>query len=202
MRSLTDIRMLLKKALAPDALARAVERFRRSTEGVGAVEFALIVPILLIIYLMSFEITVAISVNRKVTRSASDIADIVTQKSPIDKSFLATMPYVANAVIAPYSSSGLTVKISGISVDALSVARIAWSWQSGGTRPYTVGAPVSIPVDLAIPNSFLVHSELTLPYSLLFYLPGLNGTSVKSLTISKDFYYRQRTGNNITCSDC
>jgi Flp pilus assembly protein TadG len=200
-RSLSNIASLIKKRL-PGAFSGAISRLRKSTEGVGAVEFALIVPILLIIYLMSFEITVAISVVRKVTRSASDIADLTTQKSPIDKSYLATMPYVANAILAPYSSTGLTVKISGITVDSLSVAKIAWSWQTGGTKPYTAGTSVTIPTDLAIPNSFLVHSELSLPYSLLFYLPGLSGTQTKSLTIRKEFFYRQRTGSSITCTDC
>lgn len=202
MRSLSDITRLVKGMRPGRALARIASRLRGSSEGVGAVEFALIVPILLIIYLMSFELTVAISVSRKVTHASSDIADLVTRKSPVNKSFLATMPNVGSAILAPYSSSGLTVKISGITVDSASVAHIAWSWQTGGTRPYTAGTIVAIPSDLAIANSFLVHSEVSLPYSLLFYLPGMSGTSLKSLTIQRDFYYRQRSGDNIACTDC
>ena len=184
------------------ARSAATSRFVRAKDGVGAVEFALIVPILLIIYLMSFEITVAISITRKATHASSDIADLVTQKSTVDRAFLSTMPNVAKATIAPYSSNGLTLKISGINIDATSVARIAWSWQSTGGTPYAVGSTATIPSDLAIPNSFVVRSELSLPYSLLLYLPGMSGTQKQSFTIKKDFYYRQRVGNNITCSDC
>ena len=177
-------------------------RFVRAKEGVGAVEFALIVPILLIIYLMSFEITVAISITRKTTHASSDIADLITQRTSVDKAFLSTMPNVAKATIAPYSSNGVTLKVSGITIDSTSVAKIAWSWQSTGGIPYAVGSLATIPSDLAIANSFVVRSELSLPYSLLLYLPGMSGTQTNNFTIKKDFYYRQRVGNNISCSDC
>jgi Flp pilus assembly protein TadG len=180
----------------------ASSRLAREKDGVGAVEFALIVPILLIIYLMSFEITVAISITRKTTHASSDIADLVTQRTTVDKAFLATMTNVAKATIAPYSSNGVTLKLSGITIDGASVARIAWSWQSTGGTPYGAGTVATIPSDLAIANSFVVRSELSLPYSLLLYLPGMSGTQTKSFTIKKDFYYRQRVGNNISCSDC
>lgn len=196
--SAVAVRARLKKL----ARAAATLRLVREKDGVGAVEFALIVPILLIIYLMSFEITVAISITRKTTHASSDIADLVTQKSTVDRAFLSTMPNVAKATIAPYSSNGLTLKLSGINIDGTSIARIAWSWQSTGGTPYAVGSVTTIPSDLAIPNSFVVRSELSLPYSLLLYLPGMSGTQTQSFTIKKDFYYRQRVGNNITCSDC
>ncbi|MCD2172638.1 TadE/TadG family type IV pilus assembly protein [Rhizobium sp. C4] len=192
----------LKTAARQLAKPSALSRLLRARDGVGAVEFALIVPILLIIYLMSFEITVAISITRKTTHASSDIADLVTQKTSVDKAFLSTMPNVAKATIAPYASTGVALKISGITIDAASVARIAWSWQSTGGVPYAVGSTATIPSDLAIANSFVVRSELSLPYSLLLYLPGMSGTQMQNFTIKKDFYYRQRVGNNITCSDC
>lgn len=193
------LKMRARRASKPLA---CLSRLLTSKDGVGAVEFALIVPILLIIYLMSFEITVAISITRKVTHASSDIADLVTQKSSVDKAYLSTMPNVARATLAPYSSNGLSLKISGIAIDAASIARIAWSWQSTGGAPYAVGSTTNIPSDLAMPNSFVVRSELSLPYSLLLYLPGMSGTQTQSFTIKKDFYYRQRVGNSITCSDC
>ena len=192
----------LRKGVSRVAQSAGMSRFARSKDGVGAVEFALIVPILLIIYLMSFEITVAISITRKTTHASSDIADLVTQKTTVDKAFLSTMTNVAKATIAPYSSAGVTLKLSGISVDATSVAKIAWSWQSTGGNPYAPGSIATIPSDLAIANSFVVRSELSLPYSLLLYLPGMSGTQTQNFTIKKDFYYRQRVGNNISCTDC
>jgi Flp pilus assembly protein TadG len=196
------ITKLIRRPAAPRSIADAASRFGKARDGVGAVEFALIVPILLIIYLMSFEITVAISITRKVTHASSDIADLITQKSTVDKAFLSTMPYAAKAILAPYSSTGINLKISGITVDSTSVARITWSWQSTGGTPYSVGSTVTIPSDLAIANSFVVRSELSMPYSMLLYLPGMSNTQLQNFTIKKDFYFRQRVGSGITCSDC
>lgn len=195
-------KLMLKGRQSPARLAAALSRFGTARDGVGAVEFALIVPILLIIYLMSFEITVAISITRKTTHASSDIADLITQRSSVDKAYLSTMPNVARATLAPYSSNGLTLKVSGINIDSASIARIAWSWQSTGGAPYTAGSQTTIPSDLAIANSFVVRSELSLPYSLLLYLPGMSGTKMQNFTIKKDFYYRQRVGNKIDCTDC
>lgn len=179
-----------------------LRRLFSAREGVGAVEFTLVAPILLIIYLMSFEITVAVSLSRKVSHASSDVADLVTQKSSVDTTYLSTMTNVAKAVIAPYNANGLVLKISGITIDSTSKATIAWSWKSDGSRPYTVGSTVTVPSDLLIANSFLVHSEVSMPYSLLLYLPGMNGSSTQTLNLSKEFFFRQRVGSSITCSNC
>lgn len=184
------------------AIRARLSSFGASREGVGAVEFALIVPILLIIYLMSFEVTIGISTSRKVSHAASDIADLVTQQTTVSKTYLGTMSNVAQAVLAPYTPSSMTLKVTGISIDASSNATVLWSWSNSGSRPYTFGSAITVPNDLKIANSFLVHSELSIPYSLLLYLPGLNGTETKSFNISKDYYYRQRVGSSVTCSDC
>lgn len=182
--------------------AAKLRALKSAKEGVGAVEFALIIPILLIIYLMSFEITVAISMSRKVSHAASDIADLVTRQTSVSKTFLGTMYDVGESVLAPYSTTGLTLKITGITIDGTATSTVAWSWKNDGSTPYAVGSDITVPSNLKIANSFLVHAELSIPYSLLFYLPGFSGTQEKSFNISKDYYYRQRSGSSVTCSDC
>jgi Flp pilus assembly protein TadG len=187
---------------APGGIMRKIAALMKSRSAVGAVEFALVAPILIILYLMSFELTVAISTSRKVSQGASDVADLVTQQTAVSKTFLNTMYDVTQSILAPYSTTGLTLKITGITVDAASKPTVTWSWKNGNTTPYTPGSAVTVPSDLKIANSFLVHAEVSLPHSILFYLPGLSGTSTNTFTISREFYFRQRVGSNVTCSDC
>lgn len=54
-----------------------LKRLIADRSGVGAVEFALIAPLLLALYITSFELTIGFSVASRVTRSASSIAALL-----------------------------------------------------------------------------------------------------------------------------
>ncbi|MFC0481443.1 TadE/TadG family type IV pilus assembly protein [Gellertiella hungarica] len=180
-----------------------VGRLRRDRSGAGAVEFAILAPILLMLYISAFEITVGMSVAKRASRAAGTIADLVTQQSnPWTKATLSTMVGVAQSVFAPYNPANLKLKISGINIDSTGVARITWSWQQDNTRPYTLNAVVTIPTDLRNPNSFLVHAELQLDHQLGMFLANTMSYSTRTVTIKRDFYFRQRVGDAVTCGDC
>ncbi|MCP6423203.1 pilus assembly protein, partial [Klebsiella pneumoniae] len=77
-------------------------------------EFALIAPLLLFLYITSFELTIGLSVSKRVTRTASTIADLVTQQSKVTTSDLQQMTSVANAVFTPYKPENLKIKVTGV----------------------------------------------------------------------------------------
>lgn len=183
-------------------LIHAFRRFSADESGMGAVEFALLMPLLIFVYLVSFELTIGLSVNKKVTNAASAVADLVTRQTNVDKTYLASMDDVAQAIFVPYGASGLSLKITGIKIDSSSKATVAWSWANDGTTPYAAGNAITVPSSMLSADTFLVHSELTIPHELLMYLPNMSGSEIKSIMLGKDFYYRQRVGTEITCSDC
>ncbi|MBB4244063.1 MULTISPECIES: TadE/TadG family type IV pilus assembly protein [Rhizobium] len=179
-----------------------LRRFARDERGVGAIEFAILFPVLLMLYLGAFELTVGLSASKRASRSAGSIADIVSQQSSITKSVLATMPSVAGAIFAPYGTTGLTLKITGIAIDASGKATVAWSWAQDGSRAYTVGSTVTLPANMNQASTFLVRSELTHPYQLLSFGANFLPSGTNQITISRQYYYRQRVGTSISCSDC
>ena len=179
-----------------------IERLRGDNSGVGAVEFALIAPVLIVLYIGSLEISVAMSVNKKVARAASSIADLVTQRTDVNKATLKTMVDVAQSIITPFQINGLTIRISGIKIDNSGNETIAWSWDEKNSRPYAIGSATSVPSDLDIKNTFLVRTEVTLQHSLLLVAPNVQDVDVKSLTMSKTYHLRQRIGDEVACTDC
>lgn len=183
-------------------LNRTVRRLRGDRSGVGAVEFALIAPVLIVLYMGSLEISVAMSVNKKLARAASTVADLVTQDDSVDKAFLSSMVNVAQSVMTPYRSDGMKIKITGISIDASGVGKATWSWQQDNTKPYTVGSIQTLPKDLAIPNTFLVRSEVEFDHKLLLIMPDIKSIDVRTLTMKKTYHLRQRIGDSVTCSNC
>ena len=183
-------------------ISASVRQFRDDQRGMGAVEFALIVPMLIVVYLASFELTTSLSVAKRVTKAAATVADIVTQSSTVNKTSLAAMSDVTKAILVPYSSTGMVLKISGIAVDSSKAAKVAWSWSSSGTTPYAVNSAAKVPSAMLFADTFLVRSELTVPHDLLTYIPNPGGADIKKITLSREYYFRQRLNNKIDCSNC
>lgn len=183
-------------------LNRTVRTFRGDRSGVGAVEFALIAPVLIILYIGSLEVSVAMSVNKKLARAASTVADLVTQDDNVDKTLLKSMVNVAESVMMPFRTDGMKVKITGIAINGSGVAKATWSWQEDDTRPYSVGSIQTLPSDLAIPDTFLVRTEIQFDHEMLLIMPDLQAIDLRTLNMKKTYHLRQRIGDSVTCSNC
>lgn len=181
-----------------------LRRLGRERSGASALEFAFLAPILIAIYLSSFEITTGYATSQKVLKAAGSIADIVTRQNSVDKAFLSSMIDAAEATIAPASAPGLKLKITGITVDAAGTAKVLWSWNESGNAPYSKGSTVAVPDDFKKPNSFLVRSELSIQHTMLLFLggPAKLEKSTRSITLSRQFFFRQRVGSDVPCGDC
>jgi Flp pilus assembly protein TadG len=172
--------------------------------GASAIEFAFLAPVLVALYVGSFEITEAYNSAGKVLKAAGAVADIVARQSSVDKAFLSEMVDTAEATIAPDSAEGLTLKITGVTVDSAGNAKVLWSWNEAGHAPYIKGGAVSVPDDMRTPSSFLIHAEVSLPHTLLLFAASDTSVerNVRTITLTRDFFYRQRLGEDVPCSNC
>lgn len=182
-------------------LHQLARRFVGDRQGVGAIEFAILFPILVMLYVGAFEITIGLSMSKRAGRAAGMITDVVTQQKSVTKSWLADMPSVASAVFVPYGSTGLTIKITGIALDGTANPRVAWSWAQDGSRPYVANSATTVPADMKKANIFLVRTELSIPYKLFLFAPNLVPND-STITISRIYYYLPRASDTVTCGDC
>jgi Flp pilus assembly protein TadG len=182
--------------------ARAFGAFWRDRKGTGAIEFAIIAPLLIMAYIGSFETSLGFSIARKVSRASSTVADILTQQPEVDKAMLDGMRDVAKSIMAPYEMTTYTLKVTGIKMTAPGVGIVAWSRDQNAGTPYKAGSIATIPNDIPVANTFIVRSELVVPHELLLFAPGLAKNTLKTINLSKTYYFRQRLGTEITCKDC
>lgn len=141
-------------------------KFFADQAGLSAVEFALILPVMALIYLGGFELTQALSLNRLVALTASTVTNVTSQYTTISAS--QQMPDILNAsaqVLSPWPSSSATVVVSGISISASGVATVAWSKALPAGAARTVGATVTLPAALDTPGGFVVFGETTYAYT-------------------------------------
>src|SRR4051812_23260801 len=95
--------------------------------GVSAVEFAIMLPLMLSVYLGAVELSPGIAATRKVTLTARTVADLVSQVATVNNADIANSLAAASAVIEPFSAGNLKVTVSSVLIDANGKATIAWS---------------------------------------------------------------------------
>ena len=93
--------------------------------GISAVEFAMILPRMLTLYLGAVELSQGVGADRKVTLTARTIADLVSQTASINNSDMTNSLNAAAAVMAPYPISNLKVTVSSVKIDATGKATAA-----------------------------------------------------------------------------
>src|SRR5271155_5023474 len=134
------------------ALSR-LRRFPAAKGGIAAVEFALVLPFMALLYLGGFEVMEEISANRQVSLTASTIASIVSQYSTISQG--QTMPGIlaaSTSVLTPFSSTNAVVTVICITISSRGPATFSWARPMNGAGR-TVGSTVTLPAALDIPNT-------------------------------------------------
>jgi Flp pilus assembly protein TadG len=167
-------------------------RFVRDARGVSAVEFALLLPLMLTLYLGGTEITQAISASRKVTLVSRTVADLTSQSSSITNAQMTAMLDASAAVVSPFPSTTLKVTVSQVKIDANGAATVEWSDTRGGTVR-GVGTSVVLPPALVVNNTWLIFTEAEYTYE-----PAIGHVITGPLALRDKMYMRPRQSSSVT----
>jgi len=167
-------------------------QFRRDQGGVSAVEFAMLLPLMLALYLGTAEISQGISADRKVTLTTRTVADLVSQVASINNADMTNSLNAASTVMAPFGSSNLKVTVTSVTIDATGKATVAWSDTFQGTARAT-GSTVTLPAALNVANTSLIWSEVQYAYK-----PTIGYIVSGTLTLKDQIYMRPRLSDIVT----
>jgi Flp pilus assembly protein TadG len=176
-------------------LGSAEQRLRRligDERGVSAVEFAMLLPLMLTLYLGAVETSQGIGAGRKVTLTARTICDLVSQVQSVGNADMTNALNAASSVMVPFPVSNLKVTVSSVKIDANGKATIDWSDSLNGTAR-SKGSTVTLPAALNVANSYLIWSEVQ--YS---YKPVIGYVVTGTLTLKDQIYMRPRLSDFVT----
>jgi Flp pilus assembly protein TadG len=174
--------------------ARA-RRYAADEGAIAAVEFALVLPLALLVILSLVEARQALSISRKVTITTRTVTDLTTQYASLSKSALTQIMAASSAIIAPIDASKLGIVISEVSTDQNGNATVTWSQPLNAT-PLKTGAPVTLPSGLARPNVSMIMGQVY--YS---YTPPLVFNVLGSFLLSDQLILMPRLSNSITLTN-
>ena len=112
-------------------------RFARDRRAVSAVEFALLAPLMITLYFGCVEVSEGIAADRKVSLTASAVANLTAQATTIDSNDMTNILNAASAIIAPYDSGKLKITVSCLNIDKNLKATVMWSQTLNGTARAT-----------------------------------------------------------------
>jgi Flp pilus assembly protein TadG len=175
------------------ALPAPLRRFALDQRGVSAVEFAILLPLMLTMYLGGVEVSQAVSADRKTTLVAHTIGDLVAQASNVTSADVTNVLNAGAAVAYPFSSSNLKQTVTAVCINSTGTqATVLWSSTLNGTaRTGTVTS--SIPAALMIANTSLIWGEATYAYR-----PTIGWTITGTLNLSDRFFLRPRLSGTVT----
>jgi len=128
-------------------MLRWLRKFSKAREGLAAVEFALIAPVLGTMLLGTIELCNALECHQKVTMVASSASDLVAQTSTVSSSDMNDVFNAATAIVYPFDQSNISIVVSSVLSDGTGNGTVAWSVaNANGTK-----LPVNTPITLSQP---------------------------------------------------
>ena len=176
-------------------MIRARRRFSKSDKGISAVEFALIAPLMAIIYCGSIELSFMMTLDRKVTAATATLGDLTARASAINDNDLSDIFQATRMVIQPNDITQAHMRITSLEDSGTPTQpEVDWSDKCGTEFSNLVnGATVTIPDNLIPTGGTLIMAEISYPYNspIGFLFPNQ-----KQLTDT--FYLRPRRVDQLT----
>lgn len=174
----------------PDFLTR----FGRDRDGVSAVEFALIAPVIIFLYLGLAEFSQGYMAQKRVAHAASMVADLTARRNSLNQAQVGEIMAIGELILRPYPTDTLTQRVA--SVTRISATQLRIDWQVG-TMTDLDATTLTVPAGMIADGETVIISDAGYDYdSPVDYV-------LEELThLSHRTYLRPREVDLIPCADC
>ena len=186
-------------AVSVASLRKRLSRCVQDERGLSAVEFALILPLMVTLYLGGVEVSQGLTIDRKATLVARTVADLAAQSKDLTNDQIGNILDASTAVMLPYSIAPMKVTVSQILIDAEGNSTIDWSKSKTGA---TIGAgrvkgsTVTVPAALKVQGG-LIWAEVSYDYK-----PVVGYVITGTMKLTDRIYMRPRLSDTVSCPTC
>jgi Flp pilus assembly protein TadG len=164
--------------------------------GLSAIEFALLLPVMLIVYLGTVDVSLIITADRKVTNIASAVGDLVGQATQISDDDIADIFQAAETIIEPLPNQTLSIVVTSVVADENNATTVDWSEAHNGSAA-AGGSAITVPPGLTEPNSSVIVATVSYTYAS----PASEFLTGEAITLDETFYLRPRRTTQVARVD-
>lgn len=178
------------------AARNSFNAFINNDRGVATIEFAFVMPLLILLYFGTVDGSRMLAFDRRLTSASATLGDLVARtKTSLTTSELSDFFTAARITMTPYDPEKLEQVITCVYVDSAGVATVVWSYGNNGGTAHTVNGSYDLPTqftDIAT-DSYVIVSETSLDYE-----PLTNLVFPSTIALYKEQYYIPRFGELIS----
>lgn len=141
-----------------------MRRFARATGGMAAVEFALLLPMMILLLFGSIDLVNMLGANRRAQNAAASLADVVSRDTEISNAEVSGLWAALDVLLYPNTAQQMQVRISSVRIVDASTARVVWSEGHGGYAPRTADSIIALPAGMMQPGASVIVSETIYSY--------------------------------------
>lgn len=185
-------------------------RFRAREDGVAAIEFAIIAPLLVMFLLGTTTATQSLWANGKVSQVSSVVGDLVSQETELDPGIFESIIKVAPVLMEPYPVGDMKITVTAAiacyedpddTTDAVPKLFNVWSAKWNGGNSYSQGHAPGVemtdgPTQISImEGDYIVQTRVTHTY-----VPTITQEAGYSLDLDETAYHQPRNAEPVSFS--
>ncbi|MEM1390713.1 MAG: TadE/TadG family type IV pilus assembly protein [Pseudomonadota bacterium] len=164
---------------------RKISEFIRAKEGISAVEFALIAPLMLLMYAGCIELSLMMQLDRKVTTSTATLGDLTARATLVTNDDLDDIFEATRMIFQPNDISAARMRISSLREDD---GEVLVDWSDACNLPvYNVDETITVPNNLVPAGGSVILAEIEYDYE-----SKVGGLFTNKQTLRDQFYLRPR----------
>ncbi len=174
-------------------MIKFLKEFKNNEDGLAAIEFALTLPLLTILYFGTIEASMLVEADRRVTSTASTIADLVARTREVNYCEIEDIFYASSRIIRSKSKGQVKMRISSITEDPNTGKNtVEWSQGRNGMSGLPEGSEVTVDAGIMPSAGSVILAEVEYPYDTPFQYIYKSASNLK-----QHFYLRPRQSNKV-----
>lgn len=187
------------------ARPRSLLSILRDRRAVAAVEFALLLPLMLTLFIGGNEISTALAIYRKVGHTGSTLGDLVAQVSTLTTSDMTDILAASASVMTPYSVGNAKIVVSAVKYTTSNGYKVCWSAAKNSTA-WTAGSspPITMPTGLVSNGEEVIVTRVQYSYTSPFSTIMSDIWGSGAITLADLSYFRPRVSTTVVYAgaDC
>jgi Flp pilus assembly protein TadG len=180
-------------------LSAKIISLRDRKDGLAAVEFAMVLPVMVIMYLGCCEVSLGFSASKKVDSVARALSDLTSQAQvAIKQSDMNDIIAAATGVMQPFDGAATNLAITSFIMPTPASGPVKaftdWSYVRGGTATGCGDKTLLVPAGFLSPGKSIIKADVSYTYYPLLSGPfrTIGDGSVSSLNLTSTLWMQPR----------
>jgi Flp pilus assembly protein TadG len=173
--------------------------------GASAVEFAIIAPVMILLYFALVEYCQAYMAERKASHVAATLGDLIAQNDAVTAAQVGDMFNISGMVLSPLSVNQLQMCVVSVSLDSTGKNPVVlWGQGYKTTVCAKKGDSFTLPKSTIDPTKPFINPGESVIFSkaMFTYKSPVSYAIKQDIVFTETFYMRPRKSDTVTCADC